>query len=79
MMEHEVVIAVPGKPPGRGILTTARAESSYGIPVAVLEGIAYGSAEVLWIDGSKDTWKAAEQAGYKILSDADSRWDSVTS
>ena len=77
-MEREIVIAVPGKPPGRGILTTARAESSYGIPVAVLDGRAYGFAEVLWIYGPKDTRKAAEKAGYKVLSDADSRWDSAT-
>ena len=61
-------------------LTTERAESSYGLPVLVLEGIAYGPADigrqVLEIDSGFVTvavkeadLQAARAAGYNVRDD----------
>lgn len=74
-MQYRIIVALPGRPPCAAWLTTDSSNSSYGLPVVVVDGQAYGAAEVLWIDGSTRARKAAEKAGYKTLSDADSRWD----
>lgn len=75
-MVHYIVAAVPGLPPRRGELTTLHSASSYRQPVVVIRGIAYGTAEVLWLDGAKETRDIASRVGYKTLSDEDSRWPS---
>ncbi len=76
-MTYHTIAAVPGRPPAAARLTTEHSASSYGQPVVVLDGEAYGTAEVLWIDGSKRARAVAERAGYRTLSDEDSRWDAT--
>jgi len=58
-----------------GVLTTEHAASSYGLPVVVVDGIAYGSAEVyggLTMTHDEDLPLAdemitqAEAAGYRL-------------
>ncbi|KKM98466.1 hypothetical protein LCGC14_1157720 [marine sediment metagenome] len=73
-MEYRIVVARPGHPPSDGTLTTIHPQSSYGIPVAVVDGVAYGTAEVLWVDSNKEGRAAAAKAGYTVLSDEDSGW-----
>ena len=54
-----------------GILTDERAESSYGLPVIVIEGeeLARGSQEVCRLDASQaqDLLRRACEAGYRFL------------
>lgn len=75
-MEHPIIAAVPGYPPRRGELTTEHSASSYGQPIVAIGGMPYGIAEVLWVDGAKETRDIANRVGYKTLSDEDSRWPS---
>ena len=73
-MNEPIVAAIPGQPPRRGRLTTDHAMSSYGLPVVVVSGVAYGTAEVSWVDGSPEALAEAARAGYATLGAADSRW-----
>lgn len=68
------VAVIPGRPPTRATLSTEHSQSSYGVPVVVLDDVAYGSAEVLWIDCAPEHREAARRAGYKALSAHDTRW-----
>lgn len=73
-MDYPIVVAMPGQPPRRGQLTTEHPTSSYHIPVVLVRGVSYGSAEVLWVDGSAEARAEAARARYPVLSDHDSRW-----
>jgi len=73
-MDYPIVAAIAGQPPRRGRLTTEHATSSYGLPVVVVRGVAYGSAEVLWVDGSAEALVEAARAGYTVLSAEESQW-----
>lgn len=55
-----------------GMLTTEHAAGSYGQPVVVAGGQAYGPGEVLWIDGGPEVREKAAAAGYPVVSQADS-------
>lgn len=72
---YNCIVAIPKRPPCKALLTAEHSASSYGIPVVVVKGTAYGPGEVFWIDGSPEIRAQAAQAGYKVLSDQDSRWD----
>jgi hypothetical protein len=65
-METRITVALPGASPRTGMLTTDHATSSYGIPVVVVEGEAYGTAEVLWVNGSPSARREAARAGYPL-------------
>ena len=55
------------------LLTTAHPSSSYGLPVVVRQGVAFGPAElpgVLVVDDPVDAGRA-EAAGYRVAADFD--------
>ncbi len=58
----------PGSPWVRATLTTERAESSYGLPVVVVEGVAYGAGELwsLHVPRGSRYADAATRAGYRL-------------
>lgn len=74
-MTHICIAAIAGQPPRVAKLTTDSSASSHGQPVVVLDGKPFGSGEVLWLDGPKETRDWAAQHGYCVLDDANSRWD----
>ena len=51
-MKAQITVALPGREPRGGVLTTEHAASRFGLPVVVCDWTVYGSADVLWIDGS---------------------------
>ena len=63
-------VLCPGEEERRGELTTDRAESSQGLPVVVVAGIAYGPADLgpheLSVYGSPSDREAARAAGYTV-------------
>jgi hypothetical protein len=65
-MKTQITVALPGREPRGGVLTTERAASSLGLPVVVCDWTVYGSADVLWIDGSPAARCAAARAGYRL-------------
>jgi hypothetical protein len=58
----------PESPWVPAILTTERAESSYGQPVVVVEGTTYGAGEVwsVHVRARSRYAEAARQAGYRL-------------
>lgn len=50
----------------QGLASTERSESSYGQPVIVVDGLAYGPAEVDTVRASKATAEALRRAGYSV-------------
>jgi len=64
------VQAEPGGDWQEGVLTDERAESSYGLPVVVVDGedLARGSSEVYELDASavQDLLRRAGEAGFRL-------------